>query len=111
MTFKKNIHGELVYYTVPSFEKTGLVKHGFSTRLGGVSNAPLDSLNLGIKKKDSKENLYENYEIFCRALEIPMKNLILSDQIHEDHILMVGKKDGKEDLFQKEDITGVDGLI
>ena len=31
----------LIYYTIPAFEQTGLVKHGFSTRLGGVSKGSL----------------------------------------------------------------------
>ena len=55
MSFIKNKDRDLVYYTIESFEKTDLVKHGFSTRLGGVSSGDLKSLNLGVKKKDTRE--------------------------------------------------------
>ena len=34
-TFLKRSFGDLVYYTIPSFEKSGMVKHGFSSRLAG----------------------------------------------------------------------------
>ena len=46
MPFIKKEDKDLVYYTIESFEKTGLVRHGFSTRLGGFSRGDLDSLNL-----------------------------------------------------------------
>ena len=36
--FKLNRKNGVSYYTITSFEKTGLVKHGFSTREGGVSD-------------------------------------------------------------------------
>ena len=31
------VRGETPYLKYPMFEKTGIVRHGFSTRLGGVS--------------------------------------------------------------------------
>lgn len=34
--FKLNRKNGVSYYTITSFEETGLVKHGFSTREGGV---------------------------------------------------------------------------
>ena len=44
MSFKTHTQGSLVFLTSPLL--TG-VRHGFSTRCGGVSPAPWDSLNLG----------------------------------------------------------------
>ena len=38
--FKLNRKNGVSYYTITSFEETGLVKHGFSTREGGVSDGP-----------------------------------------------------------------------
>ena len=38
--------------------------HGFSTRLGGVSPAPLDSLNLGANRGDDPANVAENFRRF-----------------------------------------------
>ena len=37
------------------------VRHGFSTRTGGVSPAPWDSLNLGVGRGDDMDRVRENY--------------------------------------------------
>ena len=36
------------------------VRHGFSTRIGGVSPAPWDSLNLGVGRGDDMDRVREN---------------------------------------------------
>jgi YfiH family protein len=54
----------LRYYASPLLERLG-VPHAFSTRTGGVSPPPFDSLNLGIAGdaaiRDASDNLEENY--------------------------------------------------
>ncbi len=111
LNFKKSSIGNLVYYKIPSFEETGLVKHGFSTRLGGVSSAPLYSLNLGTKKNDKKENIFKNYTLLSQALEIPIEHMVFSDQVHGDKVLKVDKSHRANNLFSNNKIVGVDGLI
>lgn len=80
----------VVYYTIPAFERTGLVKTAFSTRLGGVSSGHCASMNLGFGRGDSRENVLKNYQILCAALDIDPASLVLSRQIHTDTILKVG---------------------
>ena len=46
------------------------VRHGFSTRIGGVSPAPWDSLNLGVGRGDDMDRVRENYRRFCAALGV-----------------------------------------
>lgn len=64
MSFKTHTQGSLVFLTSPLL--TG-VRHGFSTRCGGVSPAPWDSLNLGPGRGDGSACLMENYRRFCTA--------------------------------------------
>ncbi|MGL5435203.1 MAG: laccase domain-containing protein, partial [Lachnospiraceae bacterium] len=45
----------------PALEQTGLVKHAFSTRLGGVSEAPFDTMNFTTARGDNPEHVMENY--------------------------------------------------
>ena len=52
--FKEYQNGNIVYYKIPFLEDTGLVKTAFSTRLGGVSEGVMTSLNLGFKRGDSE---------------------------------------------------------
>lgn len=46
------------------------IKHGFSTRLSGVSKKPYDSLNLSFQTDDLQENVVENRKILCKETQI-----------------------------------------
>lgn len=109
--FDRHEKGKLVYYTIEAFDKTGLVKHGFSTRHGGVSTGECKSLNLGVKRKDTRENILENYNIFCSELGIDAKKLVLSNQVHENKVCVVTKEDWGKGLYRESDIVGVDALV
>ncbi len=111
LAFKLNYKGSLAYLTIPSFEKTSLVTHGFSTRLGGVSKPPYHSLNLGLKKEDDKNNVLENYRLFCEELNINPENLVASDQVHEDRIYVACAGDRGKGILKDSDIAGIDAMI
>ena len=74
--------------------------HGFSTRLGGVSPSPWDSLNLGAKRGDEPDNLRENYRRFCRAIGSDPKGLVKNRQIHSDRVRIVTREDVISDPAQ-----------
>ena len=59
------------------------VRHAFTTRLGGVSRGAFKSLNLGASRGDDNECVAENYDILCRALDLPRDRLVFTHQIHE----------------------------
>ncbi|MDD3838962.1 MAG: peptidoglycan editing factor PgeF [Clostridia bacterium] len=109
--FTENNYKGLVYYTIPLFEETGLVKHCFTSRLGGISDGECSSLNLGFNKKDTRQNVLENFERICEAMDICTQDLVLSDQIHDDHIKYVTEKDRGKGIFNPKDYSGVDALI
>lgn len=111
MAFKLNYKGKLAYLTIPSFEETELVQHGFSTRLGGVSQLPYQSLNLGFKREENRANVIENYRLFCDALGINPENLVASDQVHKDHIHVATFMDRGKGIFKSSDIKSIDALI
>lgn len=109
--FTLNKKGDLQYYTIDSFEKTGLVKHCFSTRCGGVSEGIYSSMNLRTNCDDKIENVKANFKILCDAIGINSDNLVFSDQIHDDKIYKVTKKDLGKGLTRRSDIIGIDALI
>lgn len=111
MGFRLHRKGKLAYLTIPAFENTGLVKHGFSTRLGGYSTGPYESLNLGFKRADDKNRVINNYKVFCKAIDIDFKNLVASDQIHKDVIYKVTYEDRGKGIYRDSDIQAVDALI
>ena len=47
------------YLVFPSLENTGLVRHAFSTRLGGCSTGDLATMNLSSTRGDDPENVKE----------------------------------------------------
>src|SRR4051812_31277313 len=67
-----HLHG-LTYYESPLLSQLG-VPHAFTTRIGGVSPTPYDSLNLGNPsgllpdQQDSSDRIAENYRRLHRAI-------------------------------------------
>lgn len=84
--------------------------HCFTTRLGGVSSGYLDSLNLGIHRGDSPENVLKNYAILGDALGFDPKQTVLSKQTHSDIVRKVGRKEWGAGLYAPE-LSQCDGLI
>lgn len=75
----------VVYYASPLLEKAG-VPHAFSTRHGGISPAPFDSLNLGNPNncgiQDDYERIWENYKLLQAACGSAGRELCRVHQVH-----------------------------
>lgn len=99
------------YYTISSFEETGLVRHGFSTREGGVSKGCYASMNLRFHCDDTRENVLRNYEIMANTLGMDYKRLVLSKQVHEDIIHTATENDIGNGIAKENAFTSVDALI
>ena len=102
---------KLVYLTISAFEETGMVKHCFTTRVGGVSQGIYNSLNTSIIKEDPIENVRRNLELVCGAIGIDYTRLVFSNQTHEDNIRVVTEADIGKGLTIPSDITDTDGLM
>ena len=70
------------YLSYPLFEKTGIVRHGFSTRLGGVSEGYFASLNLSFDRGDDKEAVMENFRRIGESMGVRCEDMVLSKQTH-----------------------------
>ena len=64
-----------------------MVDFGFSSRFGGVSKAPFDTLNLGFHTGDAAAAVAKNRELLKR--EIKAGSLVFMEQIHSDYVLEV----------------------
>lgn len=69
------------------------VPHGFTTRLGGVSQGYLNSLNIGAHRGDQPENVEENYRILGHAIGFDPGKLVLTRQTHSDIVRVVTGSD------------------
>lgn len=102
---------DLLYFTFDSMEKTGIVKHCFSSRLGGVSKAHLGTMNLSYTRGDEKEWVDENYHRIAQVLGCEVENIVCSDQTHTTNVRKVTMKDKGKGVIRPRDYSDVDGLI
>jgi purine-nucleoside/S-methyl-5'-thioadenosine phosphorylase / adenosine deaminase len=54
----------------------------FSTRVGGVSEGPFASLNLGLKTDDEEERVLENRRLLCEAAGVDGTTTAMAWQVH-----------------------------
>ncbi len=100
-----NQNHNLEYLTAPGIGAA----HCFTTRLGGVSQGYLDSMNIGIHRGDDGKNVEENYRILASALGFDPAKLILTRQTHSDIVRPV--TDADTGSIFREDIPECDALI
>ncbi len=105
-----NVSGDLVYITFPRLEKTGAVRHIFSTRKGGVSQGQYSSMNLSFLNGDERDNVEKNYERLCAEAGIDVSHLVLSRQTHTNNVMAVDKSHCGTG-YNKPSFSDVDGLI
>src|SRR5262249_41228723 len=63
------------------------LRHGFTTRAGGVSVPPFDSFNLGMRWGDARENVLENRRRLLEATGA--RALCFASQVHGARIVRV----------------------
>ncbi|MDE6455343.1 MAG: laccase domain-containing protein, partial [Dysosmobacter sp.] len=108
MPFETHEQNGLVWLTAPNLSG---VRHGFSTRLGGVSPAPWDSLNLRPGMGDGREALLTNYRCFCAAIGADVERTVLSRQVHEANVRACAAEDAGKGLFRERDYGSADALV
>ena len=113
MSFVNHEQNGLFWLTSPLLDG---VRHGFSTRRGGVSPAPWDTLNLRFGCGDTPEHVAENYRRLLGAVEMDPARAVLSLQVHRDDVRLCTYADAGKGLMRERDyeadalITGEKGL-
>ena len=110
-TLRAHVQGDLVYYTFPQIEEIAFVRHGFSTRLGGVSEGIFSSMNLSFTRGDDPRRVRENFERFCTAIGGVAEQVVVSAQEHHTVIRNVTREDAGRGVTRDRDWTDVDGLL
>lgn len=82
-------------------QAAGGAAHGFSTRLGGVSQGVFTSLNLGLTRGDDPDHVRENYRRFLAAAGATGKGFAMCNQVHGDTVRTITTADVKSDLYGK----------
>lgn len=120
MTFQNNteakidLNTEVPYISFPVLTEIPFLKHGFSTKLGGVSTGFFSSMNLGsesIPYIDDPANIEENYRRIAGSIGFDVNSVVVSHQVHKTNIKVVDENDLGKGLFIPRDYDEIDGLI
>ncbi len=82
----------LTLVNLPELSQVPGLVHGYTTRVGGVSQAPYDSLNLSFKVSDNPaetKSVEENRLRLAKAIGYPPERLVKMDQVHGCKVLSV----------------------
>lgn len=91
----------VTYLVSEGIETAGGVAHGFSTRIGGVSEGVWSGLNLGVSRGDDPDHVRENYRRFFFATGAREGLLAMGNQVHGDTVRVVTSADWKADPYGK----------
>ena len=84
----------------------------FTTRQGGMSPPPFDSLNLGLHVGDSRKNVLKNRRLLLSGLNLDINALTTAEQVHGNLPVVVDEGlVGRGAESHEDSISGADALI
>lgn len=92
-------------------DETGLVKHCFTTREGGVSKDIYSTMNLSFTRGDDEKSVMENYRRIAAVMKEDITAFVCSDQTHTTNVIRVGKAERGIGITKEKPYTDVDGLV
>ena len=106
----QNLHGVEVL-TMPELTSLG-VDAVVTTRHGGVSRAPYDTLNLGLHVGDDDAAVIENRARAMATIESTLDDLVVMDQVHGARVCIVDDADrGRGSRNLTHAISATDALV
>lgn len=116
MSFEReNLHliiqNGVPFLSFTALEKIPFIRHGFSTRLGGVSEGIYQSMNFREDGIENTEHVRENYKRMADALGLCVEKFVRCSLVHGTNIYEVTKKDYGKGVLCPTDLTGIDGMI
>ncbi len=101
----------VLYFTFPALDQIPFCIHGFSSRLGGVSENELAGMNLSFSRGDVPERVQTNFRRISEAIGFPYDRMVFSDQTHTVNVREVSGADCGKGYLKARDYQDVDGLI
>lgn len=99
------------YLTIPSFENTGGVVCAMSTRVGGVSPKPYDTLNFSRSREQNEKNFLENFKRFGQSAGFDHTKAIANNYEHGPNVLLAEEKDNGRGVTRENLSFHCDGLF
>ena len=99
------------YLTYNSLSEIKIIRHAFTTRLGGLSEGEYTSMNMAFNRGDDPDRVTENYRRFCKSAGFDFNTLVASAQDHHTFVRAVTKDDIGVGITRPRDMESVDALI
>lgn len=95
----------------PLLEETGIVKQGFSTKLGGVSKGDCATMNISTTRGDDPEAVNENRRRLAAAIGVEESKMVYTNQTHTTNVVVVDETNYGKTMPETDGmITNVPGL-
>ncbi|HAX52208.1 peptidoglycan editing factor PgeF [Muricomes intestini] len=107
----QEIETDTPYLEYPLFKNTGIVRHGFSTRLGGVSEGCYSSLNLSFTRGDKEEAVRENFRRIGESIGVNSEDMVFTQQTHTTNVRVVTDEERGMGILRPRGYSDVDGLV
>lgn len=107
----EDVNGLKVYKCDKLDRYSDKIKYFVTTRLGGVSKFPYNTLNISFKNEEDRENSDKNLDIACSKLGYNKENVVCVYEDHTDKILVVTEENKEDYLFYKHHKEIYDAMI
>ncbi len=98
------------FLTIPAFERAGGVICSFSTRIGGVSPEPFDTLNFSRTREPNQKNFLENMQRYGDAAGFDSHQAVLDNYEHGVRLYRAQKEDAGKGIWREMVAQPCDGL-
>ena len=109
--FRQREQNGVVYFSAPALDALGFIRHGFTSRIGGISKPPYDSLNLSFKRTPDGQTVVENFRIAAQAIGIDFEKLVACNYCHGNHVEIVGEAHHGMGITRKNTLPFCDGVM
>lgn len=103
--------GNIELIIFENLEQTGMVRHAFTTRHGGVSTGVYASMNMGFRRGEDKAAVAKNYQLLAQALGLDETAFVATQQTHTTNILQVTAADKGSGVTKPRTYQDIDALI
>lgn len=90
-----------IHYLQPDWVGQNSLVAGFTTRNGGSSRPPFNSLNLGFNSGDQMSQVEANRAALARAFDLEPHLLLTVNQVHGSEILVIDQSNPEVSHFQR----------
>jgi hypothetical protein len=99
------------YISFAPLDEKGVI-NAFSTRIGGKSREPYNTLNMGLHTGDDCQNVIENRKLFLDRQGLNLSNAVAAKQVHSTNLQVVDDSLRGKGAWKWEDaLDDTDGLI